>query len=70
MWIIAAYMIIQFIENDFYSSYRFLKLKINALVSIVSVLLGGMLWGIAGMFVSIPLIGMLKIIFVRMPEMK
>jgi len=32
--------------------------------------MGGALWGIAGMFLSIPFIGVLKIIFDRIPEMK
>jgi predicted PurR-regulated permease PerM len=34
------------------------------------VLLGGALWGVAGMFLSIPFVAILKIIFDRLPEMK
>jgi len=33
-------------------------------------LLGGAVWGISGMFLSIPFIGVLKIIFDRIPELK
>jgi predicted PurR-regulated permease PerM len=66
LWIIVAYLIIQFIDNNFLvprivSS----KVKINALISILAVLLGGALWGVAGMFLSIPFVGILKIIFDR-----
>jgi predicted PurR-regulated permease PerM len=66
LWIVVAYLVIQFIDNNFLvprivSS----KVKINALISIVVVLLGGALWGIAGMFLSIPFVGILKIIFDR-----
>jgi predicted PurR-regulated permease PerM len=39
------------------------KVKINALVTIVGVLVGSALWGIAGMFLAIPLIAILKVIF-------
>lgn len=70
-FIIGAYMFIQFIDNNFLvprivSS----KVKINALMSIVAVLLGGLLWGVAGMFLSIPFIAVLKIIFDRIDELK
>jgi len=69
--IVIAYIIIQFIDNHYLipvivSS----RVKINALVSIVIVLMGGALWGIPGMFLSIPFIGILKIIFDRIPELK
>jgi predicted PurR-regulated permease PerM len=64
-------MTIQFIDNHFLVPYIVAsKVKINALVSIVIVLMGGALWGISGMFLSIPFIGVLKIIFDRIPEMK
>ena len=71
LWIIIAYMTIQFIDNHFLVPYIVAsKVKINALISIVIVLMGGALWGIAGMFLSIPVLGVLKIIFDRIPEMK
>jgi predicted PurR-regulated permease PerM len=69
--IIVAYMIIQFIDNHFLMPYIVSsKVKINALISIIIVLLGGAVWGISGMFLSIPFIGILKIIFDRIPELK
>ena len=71
LWIIAAYLIIQFIDNNFLIPYVVSsKVKINALVSIVIVLMGGALWGISGMFLSIPFTGLLKIIFDRIPGLK
>ena len=69
--IIVAYVIIQFIDNHFLIPYIVSsKVKINALISIIIVLLGGALWGVSGMFLSIPFIGILKIIFDRVPELK
>ncbi|HEY4935249.1 MAG TPA: AI-2E family transporter [Puia sp.] len=71
LWVIVAYIIIQFVDNHFLVPYIVAsRVKINALVSIVIVLLGGSLWGISGMFLSIPFLGVLKIIFDSMPEMK
>ncbi|KLT67039.1 AI-2E family transporter [Pedobacter sp. BMA] len=69
--IIAAYAIIQFIDNNILvprivSS----KVEINALISIVIVLLGAALWGVPGMFLSIPFIAVLKIIFDRIDGLK
>ena len=46
------------------------KVKINALISIVGVFIGGALCGISGMFLSIPAIAILKVIFDRVDELK
>ncbi len=69
--ILAAYGIIQFIDNHFLVPFLVSsRVKINAFFSVVVVLLGGALWGVAGMFLSIPFLAILKIIFDRLPEMK
>ena len=69
--IIIAYIIIQFIDNNFLiPKIVSSKVQINALVSILIVLLGGALWGVAGMFLSIPFIAIIKIICDRVEGMK
>lgn len=69
--VIAAYLLIQFIDNHFLVPYIVSsRVKINALISIVVVLLGDALWGVPGMFLSIPFVGVLKLIFDRLPELK
>jgi len=69
--VVASYTLIQFIDNNFLVPLLVSsRVKINAFFSIVIVLLGGALWGIAGMFLSIPFLAILKIIFDRLPEMK
>lgn len=69
--IIIAYIVIRFIDNHFLMPYIVSsKVKINALIATIIVLLGGAVWGIFGMFLSIPFIGVLKIIFDRIPELK
>jgi predicted PurR-regulated permease PerM len=69
--IIIAYLIIQFIDNNILvprivSS----QVKINALVSLVIILLGGAVWGLAGMFLSVPFVAVLKIIFDRVEGLR
>lgn len=64
LYVVAAYYSIQLFDNNFIvPKIVASKVRINALVSIVIVLMGGALWGIAGMFLSIPLIAILKVIF-------
>jgi predicted PurR-regulated permease PerM len=46
------------------------KVKINPLITVLGVVLGEMIWGIAGMFLSIPVIAVLKIIFDRIESLK
>ena len=58
--------VVQFIDNNILvpivvSS----KVEINALVSIVGIIIGGSLAGVAGMFLAIPLLAILKVIFDR-----
>lgn len=69
--VIGAYLVIQFFDNNILmprvvSS----KVQVNALISIIGVLMGGALWGLSGMFLSIPTIGVLKIIFDRIDGLK
>ncbi len=71
LWVLAAYLIIQLIDNNFLvPKIVASKVKVNALVSIVVVLIGGALWGVAGMFLSIPITAILKVIFDKIPHLK
>ncbi|WP_292010679.1 AI-2E family transporter [Chryseobacterium sp.] len=46
------------------------KVKINALFSFIGILIGEQLWGISGMFLCIPAIAIIKIIFERVDGLK
>lgn len=64
LFVLIAYIVIQLIDNNFLvPKIVASKVQVNALISIVVVLIGGALWGIAGMFLSIPLTAILKVIF-------
>jgi len=61
--VVIQFFIIQFIENNILTpnitgSY----VKINPLVTILSLIAGGMIWGLPGMFMVIPYLAILKII--------
>ena len=70
LWVFALYSVVQFVDNHFIVPLVVAsRVQINAFMSIVVVIAGGMLWGIPGMFLSIPLTAMLKVIFDRVPEL-
>ena len=62
-YILIAYWIIQIIDNNIIVPYVVAsKIKINALFAVVAVLAGNAIWGIPGMFLSMPLIAIVKLI--------
>lgn len=71
IYVAVLYSIIQFIDNNFIVP-RIIgaKVKLNALVSLMGVIAGAALWGISGMFLSIPLIAILKLLFDRIEALK
>ncbi len=61
--VIILFIIIQFTENNILTpNITGGSVQINPFVTIVSIIVGGMIWGIPGMFVVVPVIGMLKIV--------
>lgn len=71
LWAIVIFMIVQLIDNNFLVPRVIAsRVKLNALISIVGVLIGGALAGISGMFLSIPLIAICKVIFDKVDELK
>lgn len=64
--VIGVFLFVQFLDNNvFVPLIVGSKVRMNALASIIGVLIGGALAGISGMFLSIPAIAMLKVIFDR-----
>jgi len=63
LYVLIMYGVIQVIDNNFLIPRIVAsRVQINALVSIVSVIIGGAIWGIPGMFLSIPLIAIVKVV--------
>lgn len=71
VWVGVILIVVQFIDNNFIMPYVVSsKVRINALVTIIGVLVGGALAGLSGMFLSIPAIAILKAIFDRVEGLK
>lgn len=71
LYIMAAYYFIQLVDNNYIVPYIVAsKVKINALFSIIVVLAGNALWGIAGMFLSIPVLAIIKLICDHIESLK
>jgi predicted PurR-regulated permease PerM len=69
--VVGVFIAVQVIDNNFLVPFIVgSKVRINALVSIVGVLVGGALAGLSGMFLSIPAIAMMKVIFDRVPGLE
>ena len=70
-YVLIAYYIIQLIDNHYIGPYIVAsKIKINALFSVIVVLAGNALWGIPGMFLSMPLLAIIKLIFDHIEPLK
>lgn len=69
--VLGLFMLIQFIDNNFFlPKIVASKVKLNALVSIVVVIAGNLLWGVPGMFLAIPLTAICKVIFDEISALK
>jgi predicted PurR-regulated permease PerM len=71
VWVAVILIVVQFIDNNIIMpKVVSAKVKINALITILGVLIGGALAGVSGMFLSIPGIAILKIIFDRVENLQ
>lgn len=69
--IIVAYLLIQFVDsNIIFPRFVSVKVQINALISLIVVFLGNAMWGVAGMFLILPMVAVMKIIFDRVDDLK
>lgn len=71
LWVLGLYLTVQFIDNNFIvPKVVASRVELNALVSIIGVMAGAALWGIPGMFLAIPMMAILKVIFDRVPALE
>ena len=71
VYVLIIYYVIQLIDNNYIiPKIVASKVRINALISILVVLAFGALWGIPGMFLSIPLTAIIKVIFDQIEPLK
>jgi predicted PurR-regulated permease PerM len=70
LWVGIILAFVQFVDNNFGMPLIVgNKVRINALVTIIGVLVGGALCGIPGMFLAIPALAVVKVICDKIPEL-
>ncbi|MEP1151131.1 MAG: AI-2E family transporter [Balneola sp.] len=69
--VIAVFGTVQFLEGNFITP-RIVgsKVSINPFMAMLALIIGGELWGISGMILFVPLIGILRVIFEQVVELK
>ncbi|MEQ8878173.1 MAG: AI-2E family transporter [Cyclobacteriaceae bacterium] len=69
--VIAVFMVVQILEaNVIFPLAVSRQLKINALITLIVIIAGGILWGTLGMILFIPFTAILKLIADQIDEMK
>lgn len=69
--VIVVNVIVQLIDNNLIVPFIVSsKVRINAVVSMIGIVIGGAIAGVAGMFLAIPIIAILKVIFDRIPSLE
>lgn len=69
--VLITYFFIQFVQTYILEPLVVgEQVSINPLFTILGIVLGEMLWGVAGMFLAIPLMGIVKIICDNVPELQ
>jgi hypothetical protein len=69
--VVAWFQVVQFLEGNIITpNIVGSKVSINPLMAIIGILLGGMLFGLAGLIIALPFIATLKVIFDSNPNME
>jgi len=68
--VLLYFMITQLLEANLLTPYiTGSRVKLNPMATIMVILLGNLLWGVAGMILFVPLFASLKVIFDRIPQL-
>lgn len=69
--VIGVFAVVQFLEGNIITP-RIVgsKVSINPFMAIVALLVGAEIWGVSGMILFVPLIGILKVIFEQIDDLK
>ncbi len=69
--LVGLFTVIQFIESYILEPYIVgHKVDLNPVFTIIAVVVGGAIWGIAGMIIAIPVLGIMKVIFDHLEGLK
>lgn len=69
--VIAWFQVVQFLEGNIITpNIVGSKVSINPLMAIIAILLGGMLFGLAGLILALPIVATIKVVFDAIPSME
>ncbi len=69
--VVIYFQFIQMVESNFLSPKIVgSSMRVNALVAIISLIVGGAVWGVAGMILFMPFVAMLKVVCDHIVELK
>jgi len=69
--VISIFAVVQYLEaNIIFPLAVSHKLKINALATLTTIIIGGILWGVAGMILFVPFLAIAKLIADNHPDLK
>ncbi len=69
--VVIIFAVVQYLEaNLIFPLAVSTRLKVNTLITIVAIVAGGILWGVAGMILFIPFLGILKLVADRSPSLQ
>ena len=67
----GIFLFVQFLEGNFITPHIVgSKVSVNPLAAIIALILGGQLWGVAGLVLALPLTAILKVVFDNIESMK
>lgn len=69
--VLIVFGVAQFLEGNFITP-RIIgsKVSINPFIAILALIVGGQIWGISGMILFVPLVGILRLIFEEIPSLR
>lgn len=69
--IVATFTVVQFVESYLFEPYVVGdQVNLDPLMTILSVVAGSLLWGVTGMILSVPILGMVNVIFSHIKPLK
>lgn len=69
--VVIHFLIVQFLENNILTpNIVGGNVKLNPFITILTIMTGGMIWGIPGMFISVPFLAMFKIVCDHVDQLK
>lgn len=69
--VIGVFVVVQFLEGNFITpNIVGSSVSINPFMALIALLIGGKLWGISGMILFVPMLGILKCVFDQVESLK